>query len=93
MPKYIIKLTIGSPHVDQEYQSIKLANQAIAGELSYAIRTLAHASKSMAAKKAPAKKASAKKVTQAKGNAKTIQRPKKGPSARSAGPIGVVAGK
>ncbi len=88
MPKHIIKLIIGSPHVDQEYQSIKLANQAIAGELSYAIRTLADTRKVVAGKKA-----AAKKVVQPKGTANTIQRPKRGSKARSAGLLGMVASK
>lgn len=88
MPKHFIKLTIGSPHVAQEYQSIKLANQAIADELSYAIRTLADARKGLAGKKA-----AAKKVAQPKGDAKTIQRPKKSSEARSAGLPRAVASK
>jgi hypothetical protein len=82
MPKHFIKLIIGTPHVDQEYQSIKLANKEIAGELSYAIRTLADAHKGVAGKKA-----AAKKVARSQSDVKAIKlhRPKKSSGARFVG--------
>lgn len=60
MATKLIKLIIGSPRVDMEYQSIKSANAEIATELGYAFRTLAFTPKPAA--KAAAKNAAAKKV-------------------------------